>query len=152
GQIIFVEGDPGTSLGIVENGRVDAVTSSPDGKELVFNIFGPGDIFGELALLTGEPRSADVVAREPSCVLLLPRDDFLAFLESHLRVAIKLLTIVSRKLQHTMHQVQDVSFLDVPARLARAFLELAETASPSDGAPAFRVIQLQLAARIGATR
>ena len=153
GQIIFAEGDPGTSLCIVASGKVDAVTSSPDGKELVLNSFGPGDVFGELALLTGEPRSADAVAREASRVFLLPRDDFLAFLEANPRVAITLLTIVSRKLQRTTRQVQDFSFLDVPARLARVLLDLA-SADPKAGgeAPSFRVTQLELAARIGATR
>jgi CRP-like cAMP-binding protein len=152
GQIIFAVGDPGTSLCIVESGKVDAVASSPDGKELVLNSFGPGDVFGELALLTGEPRSADAVAREPSHLLLLPRDDFLAFLEEHPRAAIALLTIVSRKLQHTTEQVQDVTFFDVPARLARVLLELAEAAPKGDGSAAFRVTQIDLAARIGATR
>jgi CRP-like cAMP-binding protein len=152
GQIIFAAGDPGTSLCIVESGKVDAVASSPDGKELVLNSFGPGDVFGELALLTGEPRSADAVAREPSQLLLLPRNDFLAFLEAHPRAAIALLTIVSRKLQHTTEQVQDVTFLDVPARLARVLLELAEAAPKGDGITAFRVTQIELAARIGTTR
>jgi CRP-like cAMP-binding protein len=153
GQIIFAEGDPGTSLCIVVSGKVNAVASSPDGKELVLNSFGPGDIVGELALLTGEPRSADAVAQEPSRLFLLPRDDFLAFLETHPRVAITLLAIVSRKLQHTTQQVQAVSFLDVPARLARALLDLASAEPPVDGgAPSCRVTQLELASRIGATR
>jgi len=153
GQIIFAEGDPGTSLCIVASGRIDAVASSPDGKELVLNSFGPGDVFGELALLTGEPRSADAVAREASQVFLLPRDDFLTFLEANPRAAITLLAIVSRKLQRTTQQIHDVSFLDVPARLARALLDLAGADPKASGeAPSFRVTQLELAARIGATR
>jgi CRP-like cAMP-binding protein len=152
GQIIFAEGDPGASLCIVANGKIDAVASSPDGREIVLNSFGAGEVFGELALLTGAPRSADAVAREPSHLFLLPRDDFLAFLEAHPRAAIRLLTIVSRKLQHTTQQVQAVSFLDVPARLARVLLELAEAAPPDDGTPSCHISQSQLAARIGATR
>jgi CRP-like cAMP-binding protein len=152
GQIIFAEGDPGTSLGIVASGRIDATANSTDGKELVLNSFGPGDVFGELALLTGEPRSADAVARETSQVFLLPRDDFLTFLEGNPRVAITLLAIVSRKLQRTTQQVQDVTFLDVPARLARALLDLAANPKADGEAPTFRVTQLELAARVGATR
>ena len=151
-QIIFAEGDPGTSLCIVESGKVNAVTSSPDGKELVLNSFGPGDIFGELAILTGEPRSADAIAQEPSHLFLLARGDFLAFLEAHPRVAITLLVIVSRKLIHTTQQVQDVSFLDVPSRLARTLLELAQAAPTEEETASFRITQLELAARIGATR
>lgn len=152
GQIIFAEGDPGRSLCIVKSGKVNAVTSSPDGKELVLNTFGPGDIFGELALLTSGPRSADAVAQEPSHLFLLARNDFLAFLEAHPRVAIALLAIVSRKLQHTTQQVQDVSFLDVPARLARTLLDLATAAPMREGSQSCRITQLELAARIGATR
>jgi CRP-like cAMP-binding protein len=152
GQIIFAEGDPGASLCIVASGKVDAVASSVDGKELVLGSFGPGEVFGELALLTGAPRSADAIVREPAHLFLLPRDDFLAFLEAHPRAAITLLTIVSRRLQRTTHQVQDVSFLDVPARLARALLELAEAAPPDDGKPSCHITQSELAARIGATR
>jgi CRP/FNR family cyclic AMP-dependent transcriptional regulator len=155
GQIIFAEGDPGASLCIVESGTVRVVTSSPEGKELVLNTFGPGDVFGELALLDGEPRSADAVAQEPCRLYHLPREDFVQFLEANPRAAISLLALLSRKLRYTTHQVQDVAFLDVPARLARALLELNDLAAPTDAAasPArLRVTQSELAARIGATR
>lgn len=155
GQIIFAQGDPGASLYVVESGQVKVVVTSADGKELVLNTFGPGDLFGELALLDGEPRSADAVAQEDCQLFVLRRDDFAQFLEEHPRAAVGLLAVLSRKLRHTTQQVQDVAFLDVPARLARALLELADTrgtACDGGSALAFRVTQAELAGLIGATR
>ena len=82
GQFIFQRGDPGLCLYMVESGKVKIVSFSSEGKGLVLNLFGPGDFFGELALLDGEPRSADAVVQEPCQLLLLERDDFVRFLET----------------------------------------------------------------------
>ncbi len=153
GQIIFAQADPGASLFVLESGFVKVVLASPDGKELVLNAFGPGDVFGELALLDGEPRSADAVAQEDCQLLVLQRDDFVRFLEERPRVAVSLLAVLSRKLRHTTQQVQDVAFLDVPTRLAKALLELAEAQGrPLAGGRALRVTQSELAGMIGAAR
>jgi CRP/FNR family cyclic AMP-dependent transcriptional regulator len=151
GQVIFTQGDPGANLCIVEEGRVRIVVSSDDGKELTLRVLGPGEFFGELALLDGEPRSADAVAQEPCQLLLLQRDDFLRFVESRPRVAIALLSALSRKLRFTTRQAQDVAFLDVPARVARTLLHLADTGEP-DGQRTCRLTQAELAATIGVTR
>src|SRR5688572_1826425 len=126
GQFIFQQGDPGLCLYLVESGKVKIASFSSEGKGLVLNLFGPGDFFGELALLDGEPRSADAVAQEPCQLLLLQRDDFMHFLEARPHVAIKLLATVSRRLRHTTQQAEDIIFFDLPARLARVLLELAE--------------------------
>src|SRR5687767_3955834 len=77
GEVVFLCGDPGTSLCIVEAGRIRLGVSSPEGKARTLSLLGPGDFFGELALLDGQPRSADALAAEPSRLLLLPRDSFL---------------------------------------------------------------------------
>jgi CRP-like cAMP-binding protein len=155
GQIVFSQGDPGTSLCVVESGHVRMVVVTPDGKELVVNVLGPGDVFGELALLDGEPRSADAVAQEPCQLLHLQREDFVRFVETRPAVALRLLINLSRKLRRTTQQAQDVAFLDGPARLARALLELA--AGSGEGHAAAqpvtpRLTQSDLAAQLGATR
>src|SRR5579884_1542327 len=111
-QIIIAQGDPGTSLFLIESGRVKICLNSPDGKELVLTVLGPGDFFGELALLDGEPRSADAVALEPSQLLLLRREDFIAFIETRPQVMLRLLTTVSRWLRHTAQVARDEAFLD----------------------------------------
>jgi CRP/FNR family cyclic AMP-dependent transcriptional regulator len=148
GQIIFTQGDPGAHLCVVEEGRVRIVVASEDGKELVIRMLGPGDFFGELALLDGEPRSADAVAHEACTLLLLAREQFLRFLETRPHVSAVLLAALSRKLRTTTQQAQDVAFLDVPTRLARALLNVAS----ADEQPTCRLTQSDLAGLVGATR
>jgi CRP/FNR family transcriptional regulator, cyclic AMP receptor protein len=127
GETIFLTGDPGTNLCIIESGRVKlTLTSEERGREVALDYLGPGDVFGELALLDGEPRSADAVAVEPTRLLLLSRDDFRAFLTSHPAAAVDLLADMSRRMRRDAQVIQDAAFLDVPARLARVALRLAE--------------------------
>jgi CRP/FNR family transcriptional regulator, cyclic AMP receptor protein len=154
-QIIFVKGDPGTSLYLIETGRVKIVLTSEEGKERVLSILGPHDFFGELALLDGEPRSADAVAQEACQLWLLQRADFLRYLETQPQVATKLLAVLSRRLRQTNQVVEEAAFLDVPARLARRLLELAgDQGQPGAGGSviATHLTQTELAGMIGATR
>lgn len=155
GQVIFARGDPGASLYIVQEGTVKISLASPDGKEFVLAVLGPGEFFGELALLDDEPRSADAVAQEACQLLLLSRDDFTRFLETRPGVALRLLAVLSRRLRNADQMLQDAFFLDVPARLARVLLELAETRGRPEGggtAIASRLTQAELAGMVGATR
>src|SRR3954462_4902136 len=79
GATIFHKGDPGTGLYLLITGQVKIVLPSETGEEAVVGVLEAGDAFGELALFDGLPRSATMVALQESEVLLLPRDDFLAF-------------------------------------------------------------------------
>src|SRR5436309_3020785 len=117
GEVIFLEGDIGSSLCVIALGQVKIVLNGADGREVVLNVYGPGDFFGEFALLDGEPRSADAIAQEACLLYWLTREDFLAFLEAHSRAASTLLAVLSRRLRHTTRVVQDATFRDVPARL-----------------------------------
>ncbi len=155
GEVIFLEGDPGTGLCVIESGLVKIVLRAEDGRELVLNVYGPGEFFGEFALLDGEPRSADAVAQETCLVHWLRRDEFLTFLEAHPRVARELLAVLSRRLRHTTRVAGDAALRDAPARLARAVLELAATRGrPVDGGTRVegKFTQSELAAMIGSTR
>ena len=153
GQTLFLEGDPGTSLCIVETGRVKLGLTSPEGREIILTLLGPGDVFGELALLDGQPRSANASAVEPSDVLLLARDDFLAFLRQRPELATVLLATLSGWLRRLTTQMQDVAFLDVPARLARTILRLAEAEEAAHGKPVTPPLtQTDLAGMVGTTR
>ena len=147
GKAVFRQDDPGSSLYVIESGVVKVQRTSPEGKEVILTILGPGDFFGELALLDGEPRSADAVAKEDTALLVLERDDFLAFLDKAPEVATKLLAALSRRLRRTDQLVQDAAFLDVPARLARALLQLSESPEAATG-----LTQSELAAMVGASR
>jgi CRP/FNR family transcriptional regulator, cyclic AMP receptor protein len=155
GEVIFLEGDVGTSLCVIALGQVKIVLSGADGREVVLNVYGPGDFFGEFALLDGEPRSADAIAQEGCLLYWLTREDFLAFLEAHPRAASTLLAVLSRRLRHTTRVVQDATFRDVPARLARVVLDLATTRGRSAGDGVVvdgRFTQTDLAAMVGASR
>jgi CRP-like cAMP-binding protein len=155
GEVVFLRGDPGTNLCIVEEGGVKIVLTSAEGKEVVLAHLGAGDFFGELALLDGKPRSADAVALEPTTLLLLARDDFLRFVQERPAVAPALLAVLAQRLREDVLLVQDAAFLDVPARLARAVFRLIEARQGAAGlAPgaAIRVTQGELASLAGATR
>ena len=155
GEVVFLQGEAGTSLYIVAAGQVKIALTSADGAEVMLARLGPGEFFGELALLDGEPRSADAVATEASELLLLPRAAFLGLIEARPAIAMRLLTLVSRRLRQDVAVVQDVAFRDVPARLARLLLQLAESeGQPGDAGVVItaRLTQTELAGMVGATR
>jgi CRP-like cAMP-binding protein len=129
----------------------------PDGRELIVAWRGPGEFFGDMALLDGQPRSADAVAVEDSQLALLQREDFLRFLETRPAVAVRLLVVLSKRLRDSMQQQLDSLRQDAGARVASALLRLAEeqgTAATSGGevtiAPA--PTQGELANFVGLTR
>lgn len=126
GEVIFHQGDVGTALFIIRKGEVAIRLSSEDGKEVTLQLLDRGDFFGELALLDGEPRSTDAVAREESDLLVLQREDFHRFLDSRPHVAKDLLPVLSRLVRRVTQLVHDTTFLDARTRLVRVLLELAE--------------------------
>jgi CRP/FNR family transcriptional regulator, cyclic AMP receptor protein len=154
-QVIFLEGDQGNALCLIAEGRVRIQLTGADGREVVINVYGPGEIFGEMALLDGEPRSADAIAQEDVRVYWLQREDFAAFLDSHPRAAMTMMASLSRRLRHTTRVVQDATFRGAPARLARVLLDQAERMGrPVPGGIRIdgRLTQSELAAMVGATR
>ena len=155
GEVIFLEGDQGTALCLIAEGRIRIQLTGADGREVVINVYGPGEIFGEMALLDGEPRSADAIAQDASRVFWLQREDFAAFLDTHPRASMTMLASLSRRLRHTTRVVQDATFRDVPARLARVLLDLAARngqAIPQGIRIESRLTQGELAAMVGASR
>lgn len=152
GDTVFYEGDPGTSLCVIQSGRIKLSLISTSGREVIIDLLGPGDVFGELALLDGEPRSADAVATEGTDLLLLQQQDFLQFLEEHPRLTIALLAELSRRLRRDTQLIQDAAFLDVPARLARVILRLAEPQGDAHVRATPRLTQTNLAGLVGTTR
>jgi CRP/FNR family transcriptional regulator/CRP/FNR family cyclic AMP-dependent transcriptional regulator len=156
-EVIYLRGDPGTAFYVIAQGKVKIALTSPDGKELILRRLGPGHFHGELALLDDEPRSADAIASEQSVLLVLQRDAFRQFLAEHPTIATRLLGTVSHYLRRNAELIQDATFLDVPARLARLLLELATGPGATELPPPGTVIpdrikQGELAALVGATR
>jgi CRP/FNR family transcriptional regulator/CRP/FNR family cyclic AMP-dependent transcriptional regulator len=157
GEVIFHQGDPGDTLHLVRSGRVKVVLPAETGDEVLLAILGPGDCFGELALLDGEPRSASVVAMENVETMVLGRQDFLVFFRSNPEAAERLMANLARIIRHVNEDIADLAFLDLPGRLAKNLLELAD--SHGERMPDGKGIEItvpltqeELAGMIGATR
>jgi CRP-like cAMP-binding protein len=125
-QTIFQKGDPGTSLMAVIAGRVRISVFSEDGKEIILNIVEPGQIFGEIALLDGKPRTADAAAMTPTRLLVLERRGFVPALEANPRIALRLIELLCARVRQTSELVESVALLEYGARLAKLLLRLAD--------------------------
>jgi CRP/FNR family cyclic AMP-dependent transcriptional regulator len=119
GVAVFRKGDEGTGLVAVVSGRIKIVTQTLEGKEAVLNLINPGEVFGEIALLDGRPRTADAIALSDCEVLVLERRDFIPFLRDNPDVGLHLMAVLCERLRRTTEQVEDVMFLELPARLAK---------------------------------
>lgn len=126
GVVIFHRGAPGNSLYLVESGRIRIFLLSEMGQEITLNFHGPGECFGELALLDGLPRSAGAIAMEPTTLYALQREDFLRCLHRHPRIAESILAMLSRRLRQLTDYTETLAFLDVAERVVAKLLELAE--------------------------
>src|SRR5438067_4846590 len=124
GDTIFAKGDPANSLYAVCAGTVKISVPSVDGKDAVFNLVGEGEIFGEIALLDGRPRTADATAMTDCELMMIERRDFLDLVRHQPEIALKLMEVLCARLRHTSEQVEDVLFLDLPGRLAKILLQL----------------------------
>ncbi len=151
GTTIFSKGDIGTSLFAILDGQVKVVSFSSQGKNAVFNILGAGDIFGEIALLDGGERTADVTAISDCKLLVIERRDFLPLVHSRPDVAQRLIEVLCARLRNTSRQVEEVMFLELPAKLAKALLRLNETAAGS-GSNKITLTQSEIAQVVGASR
>lgn len=126
GQLILRQGDYGESLFVIVSGKVRIYTLSPEGHEVSVFICDEGDFFGELALLTGMPRSANVQAMRRTEVLVLQRQAFRHYLLSNPATALRIIETLSRRLRSTTESVEELVSLNVNQRVARKLLELAE--------------------------
>jgi CRP/FNR family transcriptional regulator, cyclic AMP receptor protein len=157
GSLVHAAGAMGGDLYIIELGRVAIQLPSDRGAELTLRLLGPRDFFGEISLWDEEPWFADARAVEDCQLLLLAKRDFLDLLDKHPAVARRLLTIICKRLRHNAKFAQDLAFLGVPTRLARALVILVESKGWGwDSYPQesllVEITQSALAAHVGATR
>jgi len=154
GMIIYHEGSPGDTLYIIESGQVRIFLLSESGQETSIQIYGPGDVFGEMSLLDGLPRSAGVVAMERTVALTLHREDFLHHLDASPRMARGILEVLSRRLRYTTDYAEGLASRDVYGRVAAKLLELADRYGvQKEGIEIdLRLTQAELASWVGATR
>jgi CRP/FNR family transcriptional regulator/CRP/FNR family cyclic AMP-dependent transcriptional regulator len=155
GIIIFHKGSPGRTMYIVEQGKVRIFLLSDSGHEISVNVYGPGDTFGEMAVIDNLPRSAGAVALDKSVVYTLLRDDFLRHLETFPHMARGVMDELCARLRYTTAQVESLAFLDVPGRVAEKLLELADRYGADRGETAeieLQLTQSELATWVVATR
>jgi CRP-like cAMP-binding protein len=134
GGPMFVEGEQSDRVLAILDGRVKVSVVTPDGKEVVLAVRGPGDLLGELAFIDGEPRSATATALDPVSSVVVSAADFTRFLESHPRVALLLLRMVSRRLRDADNKRAEFAAFDTVGRVASRLLELAERFGEASGA------------------
>ena len=151
GKTIFRRASPGTAMMAVLRGSVKICTVSRNGKEAVLNVIGPGQVFGEIAVLDGGPRTADVVALEESEILVLDRRDFMPVVRAHPDLAQRLLEVLCGRLRKTSEQLEDAFFLDMPGRLAKALLG-ARIGESAGGPVQVNLTQRELGEMIGTAR
>jgi CRP-like cAMP-binding protein len=152
GATIFAKGDPGIGLMGVLKGAVKISVPSADGRDIVVNIIHEGEIFGEIALLDGQPRTADASAMTDCELIVIERRDFLPFLRSEPDLTTQIIEILCARLRRTTEQVQDVTFLNLPARLAKAVLRLAGEAESATPPRKVTITQREISEIIGRSR
>src|SRR5256885_13749222 len=124
-DVVFHADESGDVFCVIKEGQVKVTMISPEGKEIILSMLGPGDFFGEMALLDDEPRSATVIATEPLEVVTIWRTDFLQILSENFTIAKKVLAELSKRPRNASNRIEALATMDVYGRLARFFLDLA---------------------------
>jgi len=151
GTVIFAKDDPGSRLFAIRKGRVKMTVPAVDGHDAVFNFMNEGDIFGEIALLDGGPRSTDAVAITDCEMFVIERRDFLPLLQEEPQIALKLTEVLCARLRQTTQQAESLMFLHLPGRLAKALLRLS-SGDEAAIAPKIAISQKDLGNIIGMSR
>lgn len=125
-EMIFLEGDPSAGLWFVESGRVKAYKLSPDGKEYILRLFGPGDTFNDLAALDNAPNAASAMAVTDVSAWVIPTAVFTAALRSDHELCMAVLKGMVSRVRDLVDRVEDLALRPVTARLARFLLEQVE--------------------------
>ena len=126
GETLFDEGDLGDRLYIVTEGKVKLGHTSSDGRESLLAVLGPGEIIGELTLFDPGPRSTTATAVSPASLLYLEHEDLMHVLDTNPTLAKHMLRALAQRLRRTNESLSDLVFSDVPGRVAKALLDLAD--------------------------
>lgn len=148
-DIIFLKNDPGDSLYLIRSGRVKISITNAEGKDLIINIYSKGEIFGEMSLFDGLPRSADATALTAVELVQLNRNSFEELLTEVPGLASNIIALLSRRLRYTTEQTEMLGLFGAYKRVSLKLLQLAET---EDGQQVVTLSQQELAAMVGLTR
>ncbi len=155
GEVVFREGDESSTCYVVRSGHARAVREHTDGRSITLATFGPGDIFGELAMFDGERRSATIEALEPTEAIAILSGDMRRLLREHPDIAVKLLSSLASRLRQTNERLTAQSFQTVQSRVATVLAQLVEAAraeGAGDGDVLITSTQAELAQLAGSSR
>jgi len=156
GTTVFTEGEPGDSLFIILDGKVKIVRRAPDGRENVLSVMGPSDQFGELSIFDPGPRTATATALTDVSLAKMSQQALLPWIDAHPEIGVQLLRVLARRLRRTNDTVADLIFTDVPGRVAKSLLGMADRFGTRDDSGQLRVThdltQEELAQLVGASR
>lgn len=120
---LFHKGDEGSQLYVVASGQLKVITTSDEGDDLMFCVLDPGEVVGEIGLLADRPRTATVVAMQPSSLIVIDRREFSALLRTRPDVGAELLAVVAERLARVSEFLEDTHFLNLPVRLAKKLVD-----------------------------
>jgi CRP/FNR family transcriptional regulator len=155
GAIVFREGDRSDTCYVVRSGVARAIREHPDGRSITLAHFGPGDIFGELAMFDDEPRSATVDTIEPTEVIAIPGRDIQRLMQEYPEIAVKLSTALAVRLRATNERLARQSFQTVQSRVASVLAQMvadAREGNPGGSDVEVTLTQADLAKLAGSSR
>ena len=152
GDSIFSRGDPGNCLFAVVSGTVKISISSADGRNAILNLIGAGEIFGEIAILDGAPRTADATANANCEIFVIDRRDFLPFVRNQPALSMKFIELLCARLRRTSGQVEQIILQNLPGRLASALIGLTEKRKLEPESRTVAITQQEISEMVGMTR
>jgi CRP/FNR family transcriptional regulator len=157
GEIVFKEGDEGSTCYIVRSGRARAIHEHPDGRSITLAHFAPGDIFGEMSMFDGERRSATVETTEGTEAIAILSADMHRLLREHPDISVKLIAALGQRLRDTNERLARQSFQTVQSRVAAVLAQLVEAVHTeagegSEGDVTITTTQAELAQLAGSSR
>ncbi|WP_408932164.1 CRP-like cAMP-activated global transcriptional regulator GlxR [Corynebacterium sp. YSMAA1_1_D6] len=155
GTTIFDEGEPGDRLYIITSGKIKLARHAPDGRENLLTVMGPSDMFGELSIFNPGPRTSSAVCVTEVTAATMNSEMLKQWVADHPSIAQQLLRVLARRLRRTNANLADLIFTDVPGRVAKTLLQLANRFGVQEGG-ALRVnhdlTQEEIAQLVGASR
>ncbi|WP_320042548.1 Crp/Fnr family transcriptional regulator [uncultured Desulfobacter sp.] len=146
--VIINEGDETNSLYIILKGRANALSMDPGGRQIILNVFRPGDYFGEMSFIDAKPRSAAVITKEKSKFVVIKREAFLQIVSENPELMLNMMKGLVGKIRVATRQIEDLAFKDVYGRIARLLTELKN----GDGVVTEKLTNTEIAFRVGASR
>jgi CRP/FNR family transcriptional regulator, cyclic AMP receptor protein len=147
GELLFQKGETGNALYGIRRGQIRIETGTDAGGRLALNLLGAGDIFGEIAALDGETRTADATAVEPTELFVLRRNDILDYLTREPQIAVKLIELLCQRIRFINERMQESVLMPLEVRLARRLCALA-----TDFGSEVHISQEELGHYVGAAR